>query len=163
MTGGTNTSERCQMNQRCRNKSVGRTTGLVLLLGESRHRMNRRPRKYMRQSSCARVCENLKFPSASDEPLVRNTLASVHPSVENLLIEKNWVHRPLHRMNRRRNLLGNGSSDDDNSILLNYFSFLIRRMSHTNQHKHILGSILSDNLTPQELLCKILIDTQIVP
>jgi hypothetical protein len=46
---------------------------------------------------------------------------------------------------------------------LNYLSFLIRRMSHTSQHKRILGSILSDNLTPQALLYKILIDTQLAP
>jgi hypothetical protein len=89
--------------------------------------------------------------------MVNRREASVHPTVRNLLTVSNWAPRPLHRMFRRQNLQGVGSSDEDNSILLNYFSFLIRRMSHTSQHKHIFGSILSDNLTPQALLYKILI------
>jgi hypothetical protein len=55
MTGGTNASVRCQMNRRLRKTSVGRIVGATKLLGETHHRMVRRPGNITRWSSCTRV------------------------------------------------------------------------------------------------------------
>jgi hypothetical protein len=59
------------MNRQLKNKIVGRTVGALLLLGETNHRIVRRPILLTRRSSCARVWEERKISSAPDEPMVK--------------------------------------------------------------------------------------------
>jgi hypothetical protein len=55
MTGRIHASVEHRMNQRWKNRNVGRIVGAPELRGETRHRMVRRPIFIMRRSSCARV------------------------------------------------------------------------------------------------------------
>jgi hypothetical protein len=89
MTGGTNASVKRRMNRRCKITSVGRTVGALMLLGESNHRMDRRPENTTRRSSCARVWEEGRKTSAPDEPMVKRREASVHPTVRKFLTVSN--------------------------------------------------------------------------